>query len=623
MASIRASRFFIWLEAILCLGIKSVGRVALYRLGVRAGLNPVRRLRAKPATGPFFLLKTKWRDDLAGKLECAKYSEIFGWHKVYLFGSPPDWLQHIESGNKARNDLPWWRIPDFDLALGDVKGIWELSRFEWALKFARNFLVDPVNRARHINWLNEWLADWCKKNPPYFGPNWKCGQEASFRVLHLAITAILLGQFENTSKSLLDFIRTHLRRIEPTLSYAIGQDNNHGTSEAAALFVGSSWLQLNGRYDRETRRWSSKGRYWLEERVDALIDDEGSFSQYSTNYHRVLVDTLSIVEVVRRRARVEKFSDAFYGRAKAAIEWLYTFLIPENGRVSNIGANDGAHLMALALTPYEDYRPSVQLAALIFFDSRAIMQPGPWDEPALLLGLASPEHTEPILTASRFRNFSKGGYVVIRNDERTHLTLRYPRYRFRPSHADALHVDLWRNGKNLLRDGGSYSYSDLDAVEYFSGIKAHNSIELDDRDQMPKLSRFLYGRWLQATEAKVDPIEGGFSVTAGYNDWLGGYHQRILVLKNDELLVTDEVKGFKQRAVLRWRLPPGAWKLEGNRLTGEVLIAEFCASMPIVRLEICEGYESLHYLRKSKIPVIELEIANPGRITSRFLFLDA
>jgi len=36
--------------------------------------------------------------------------------------------------------------------------------------------------------------------------------------------------------------------------------------------------------------------------------------------------------------------------------------------------------------------------------------------------------------------------------------LRYPRFRFRPSHADVLHVDLWVDAVNVLRDGGTFSY---------------------------------------------------------------------------------------------------------------------------------------------------------------------
>ena len=75
----------------------------------------------------------------------------------------------------------------------------------------------------------------------------------------------------------------HLRRIAPTIRYAIAQDNNHGTSEAAALFIGGTWLALLG--EPAGRRWAVRGRRWLEDRAGRLIGVDGSFSQYSLNYH--------------------------------------------------------------------------------------------------------------------------------------------------------------------------------------------------------------------------------------------------------------------------------------------------------------------------------------------------
>ena len=66
------------------------------------------------------------------------------------------------------------------------------------------------------------------------------------RVIHLIMGAFLLNQLKNPSNALIQLIITHLKRIEPTTSYAIGQSNNHGTSEGAALFIGGSFLYKNG-----------------------------------------------------------------------------------------------------------------------------------------------------------------------------------------------------------------------------------------------------------------------------------------------------------------------------------------------------------------------------------------
>ena len=37
-------------------------------------------------------------------------------------------------GNKSDN---WWNIHDFDPKIGDIKSIWEASRFDWAVLVAQ------------------------------------------------------------------------------------------------------------------------------------------------------------------------------------------------------------------------------------------------------------------------------------------------------------------------------------------------------------------------------------------------------------------------------------------------------------------------------------------------------
>ena len=49
-----------------------------------------------------------------------------------------------------------------------------------------------------------------------------------------------------------------------------------------------------------------------------------------------------------------------------ATHWLFSMLDPASGRTPNLGANDGALILHLALTPFSDFRPTVQAAARAF-----------------------------------------------------------------------------------------------------------------------------------------------------------------------------------------------------------------------------------------------------------------
>jgi hypothetical protein len=596
----------------VALGLPNIARAASYRLGVKLGLNPVRRLQAAVPQGPFFerpALPPIPAPPVSGWRISA---QLFSHWPFTLTAEPPDWLANPFTGQRvAAPERGWWQIPDFDPAVGDIKLIWELSRMDWVLAFAQHaHNGDEYALAR----LNDWLADWCICNPPYCGPNWKCGQEASIRVMHLAMAAMILGQVQQPVPALSDLVRLHLQRIAPTVQYAMAQDNNHGTSEAAALYIGGGWLAALG--VTEGVRWQQIGRRWLENRAARLIGPDGSFSQYSLNYHRVMLDTFCMAEVWRRHMALPAFSKLWCERALAATQWLHHIVNPFNGDGPNLGANDGARLLQLTDSAYRDYRPSVQLAMALFADQRAYAQDGRWNHLWHWLGVMVPQAVAPP-PGSRVAN--DGGFAVLQRGAAMAM-LRYPRFRFRPSQADALHLDLWLEGENLLRDAGSYSYNNEPLwLNYFGGTASHNTVQFDDRDQMPRLSRFLFGNWLKTSfieQLTVDEQTTHFA--AGYRDDHQPSHRRRVSLGHSHLRVVDELSGFSRKAVLRWRVAPGDWRLAGTSLTNSVHVLTVQASMPIVRCELVEGWESLHYLEKTPVPVLEVEINQPGRLTTEY-----
>jgi hypothetical protein len=541
---------------------------------------------------------------------------LFSCWPVALSEGPPDWLSNPLTGVRMPDpDRPWWQIPDFDPAVGDIKLMWELSRMDWVIAFAqraRNGDMQALAR------LNAWLADWFQRNPPYLGPNWKCGQEASVRIMHLACAAMILGQATGASAAMRTALHLHLQRIAPTLMYAMAQDNNHGTSEAAALYIGGSWLEALG--VAGAQRWTREGLRWLENRAARLIGGDGSFSQYSLNYHRMMLDTFSLVEAWSRHLGLPVLPQRLRTRALAAAQWLRHMTSDVNGDAPNVGANDGARLLQLADTPYRDHRPSVQLAMALFAGKRGYPGAGTWNHALHWLGVPVPG---AVADAPAHHVADDGGFAVLRRG-RAMAMLRYPRFRFRPSQADALHLDLWLGGENVLRDAGTYSYNtDPQWLAYFGGTASHNTVQFDGRDQMPRLTRFLLGDWLKTSWIETLQEEAGTArFAAGYRDRAGALHKRRIALADTQLRVDDEVGGAFGIAVLRWRLAVGAWTLsceDGmvrlvNRAAGQMLTLR--SSMPVARCELVEGWESRHYLEKTVVPVLEVEVRGAGTLTT-------
>lgn len=517
-------------------------------------------------------------------------------------------------GDSLASSGHWADGSEYAVPGGDIKGYWEASRFDGLLMLALGWLASGDRRFADA--LNTWLEDWCAHNTANTGVNWRCAQETALRLLQTLLVADLLARHGGgePTKALHVFVEQHARRIEPTLFYAVAQDNNHATSEAAALYVAGGWLRRHGLSGRQSARWQRRGRQWLENRIRRLVMPDGSFSQHSVNYHRLLLDTVSMVEVWRRRFGDRPFSDRWYRRARAARAWLQAMTDPVSGDAPNLGANDGARLFQLHGLPYRDFRPTVQVASIIFEEVR-VYPSGPWDEPLAWLGIDIPPATERAVAAVESQVFNDGGYVKLADGD-TWALLRLPHYRFRPAHADALHLDLWRGGRNLLRDGGSFSYNTDPAwMSYFPGTASHNTVQFDGRDQMPRLARFLFGSWLTCREFSFDGP--GRSATAAYSDHAGAYHRRTVTLRQTGCEILDTVRGFSRHAVLRWRLAPGEWSLDGHRLTGHAIAMHVDSDVKICRSELVQGWQSLHYAERTPIPVWEIEINQPGRLRTR------
>ncbi len=589
-------------------------RVALYRVLLKFNVHPVQKNKSEQINGEFF--RTPPKVLLIPNCELYSYSILkngyypfsgnymtFGdctlnWHKNYF--------NNLESRSK---NLDWWKISDFDSNLGDIKTVWELSRFDWVVQLA----ISSVSGDSHsLNLLNLRLNDWIKENPYYKGVNWKCGQEASIRVLHLILAALILNQSNNSSKPLISLIESHIKRIAPTISYAIAQNNNHGTSEAAALFIGGHFLALNGLANYE--KYEILGRKWLENRAMKLFSNDGCFSQYSVNYHRLALDTYSLCETYRKINNLTSFSTLLQSKIKKAIHWLEILTDPKTGDVPNIGANDGARLFNMFNFGYRDYRKSVQWANLVFNDRLIYSTTKNQEIIFKYLGISfnTIRKDNPIQEAILLGN--EDGFFIYRKKDLL-LVFRRPIFKFRPSHSDAMHVDLWLGGINVLRDGGSYSYNLSNAkTRYYNGVSSHNSIQFDDRDQMPVIGRFLFGSWLKEFEFKIEHSDEGLTISSAYQDYFKSYHRRELVINKNSLIVKDCYSGVHKTAQLRWRLSPNRFEYRNSNYISDEISIDIKKGVISGDYYLNNEFESRYYYSESSLPVISKRLKKSGVI---------
>lgn len=429
-------------------------------------------------------------------------------HQTIPLGFPPNWHHNALSGESAPANLHWSQLPDF--GFGDIKVIWEPSRFGFVFTLVRAYWRTGDERYAELFW--QLVEDWQKSNPPQSGANWKCGQETALRVMAWCFGLYgFLSASATTAERvamLAQMIAVSGQRIAQNLRYALSQRNNHGISEAMGLWtIGLLFPELHS-----ASRWRQTGKQLLEELGHSLVYADGSFVQHSVNYHRLMLHdylwALRLGDICQ-----QPFSQALKTRIAQAGDWLYQLQDEQSGRVPHYGQTDGALVLPLNNCDYLDFRPAVQAVHYLATGERCY-QVGPWDEdllwlfgPAALRSTYAPQHRGDLVAEI-------GGYYTMRTATGLLFT-RCATFKDRPGQADLLHVDLWWRGQNIAIDAGAFSYNAPAPWDNaLSHTCYHNTVTVDAQDQMEQVGKFLWLPWLhsqvrcQRTSAQLAYWEG-------------------------------------------------------------------------------------------------------------------
>lgn len=467
------------------------------------------------------------------------YARVFS-HRLVEVGRPDRWTRSVLTGHSTDPYAHWSRLRD--AGSDDIKGVWELSRFSWAYALVRAWLRDGDGRHVELFWST--LEDWMTRNPPNRGPNWMCGQEASFRLIAVTFALQAFRDHPATTDARV-ILAARLaeatgRRIRFRLAYALSQQNNHGISEAIGLrTVATFWPSLGG-----SSRWHREGMDVLAAQCAELIGPEGGFSQHSSNYHRLLLQLLTWSEVVERSVR-GTLPEAVRAQAVAATDFLAT-LMEADGTVPRHGADDGADLFPLSGCPFGDFRPAVGAALALFKGER--LPAGPWDEAALLLlGPVSASAAPALRPPAECRD---AGVYQLRHPRGT-LFFRAPGgFRTRPSQADQLHVSLRWDGEWLAEDPGTYSYNAPGGWDGFAGSRFHNVVTVGTFDAMRRAGRFLWLPWVGCD------VRSSFQAVRASHLGYPGFKVRRQVLRvANGFVVVDRLTGLLKQpgtCTLRW-----------------------------------------------------------------------
>jgi len=585
------------------MGLRYVFFRVLYLIKSKSGLSK-RKFPVNPSSYEFITLK-EWREDLPpfffygknipnlkktpNKTLSNTYNEVkestltfFNKTKIEL-GSNYDWITHPLTGYKYNIESHWSEIQDFSKEAGDIKYVWEKSRFTFLYDIIRYDFHFEEDQSKRV--LNE-IIDFIDKNPINKGPNYKCSQEISLRIMNWTFALYYYKDSPYLSQSIfnkvLNSIYWQIHHVYNNINFSrITVRNNHAITETLMLYLSGKLFP----FFPKVNKWSKKGKKWFEQEIEYQIAPEGTFIQHSMNYHRVVIQLLTWgIQIAKLNN--DKFNDILYERAEKSLRFLDICSDTKSGLLPNYGSNDGALFFKLTDTDFRNYRPQLD-------DLRSVLKGyNLYNFSSLYWYGLIPNKREPH-TIPKINNFYQRGYYIMQ-DQDVKTFIRCGSYKNRPAQSDNLHIDIWCKGENVLWDTGSYRYNTKkENTLFFRGCQGHNTLSVGGKNQMLKGERFIWYYWVKKAKGNLTKVKDVFyfkgEVKAFKEIGNNVFHVRDVEKKEGELnwIVKDRVKGVKNKELLQfWQINP-KWE---NNINFECKDLDNNNVKPIIEEKFCSNY---------------------------------
>ena len=451
---------------------------------------------------------------------------------------------------------------DAELA-GDKKIVWELNRHQYFSTLGQAYWL--TEDEHYAETFVAHLESWMDQNPPKQGINWASSLEIAFR----SISWLWALYFFKDSAALtstvvlrsLKVLYLNARHLETYLSTYFSP-NTHLTGEALGLF----YLGLLLPEFKDAARWRETGTSILLEQLPIHVRPDGVYFEQSSYYHRYTVD-FYIHFLVLSRSNSEPDPVTVTERLSSLLDHLMYITRPD-GTTPFFGDDDGGRLMMLDNNPSNDFRASLSTGAALFNrpDYKFVASETA-EETLWLLGAAGVNELDRMLAnepACKSKAFESGGYYVMRDGWSNNAN--YLLFDCGPhgqsncghAHADALSFELVANGRSVLVDPGTYTYTgSAELRDWFRSSQAHNTLTVDGHSSSTPAGPFSW-QTIAAAETSVWIPAQRFDYVAGSHD---GYlrlpqpvtHRReILFLKQDYWIIRDKVESAGEHQLDLW-----------------------------------------------------------------------
>ena len=484
-------------------------------------------------------------------------------HKLSFFdleecdlGSPIDWNRDHKSGKKAPMDFsPSIDYRDFNVT-GDAKYVWEPNRHHQLVILGRAYRASGV--ADYAKALIDQLGGWMAACPFGLGMNWRSPLELSVRLINWVWAIDLIRDAGLMDEAFTQkFLRTvHLHLWEITRKYSRGSStNNHLIGEAAGVFIASGYFSQF----RQAVQWQKQSSEILCREILTQISPDGVNREQAIGYHLFVLRFYLLVGLVARRIGWE-LPKSFWDRLERMLEFVGT--LSEGGtELPWFGDSDDGYVLNLG-SQSDDVRSLLAVGVTLFDRSDFKTWSAGFTEPAWwLTGDAGRLRYGAIKklgdTRLHSRAFPYAGFYLLQygtvgSPDRISVTLDCGAQGLAPlaghGHADALNFTLRAFGGDVFIDPGTYDYFSYPRWrQYFKSTRAHNTIEIDGKDQAVMRGSFMWNPQADGWCVEWQPDDNGGYIIGEHD----GYrrlqdpviHRRTLSLKGRErkLMIHDSL----------------------------------------------------------------------------------
>ncbi|MGH3300298.1 MAG: alginate lyase family protein [Streptosporangiaceae bacterium] len=481
--------------------------------------------------------------------------EVLGFIRTDL--EQPDWFYDPATDRRTTADRYCFDI-NFrsEQHTGNVKQLWELSRLQHlTLLSTAWFLSHDGIYARRAA---EQLRSWCLENPFLSGVHWTSGIEVGIRLISLTWIRRLLddwpeiGSYFENNALVVRQIHWHQEYLAAFRSRG-SSANNHVIAEAAGQLVASCafpWFPAS-------KRWHEASARLLERELLRNTFPSGIGRELASDYQGFAAE-VALFAAVETALSGRPLSDEAWRRLCAMFD-SGAALLDEQQRPPRQGDSDEGRAVLLD-PPGASRWPSLLSQASALFGRRDWWPPTEPDAASSIIASipGAIRKLDDGRPADRPWHFVDAGITLLRTkgtrdpeiwcrcDGGPHGYQSIAAH----AHADALSVEVRYGGVDILADPGTYCYhGEPEWRSYFRSTLAHNTLEIDGRDQSASGGPFMWVRHANGRTLDVSDIGDAAEWTAMHDGYLAldqpARHRRCVRLDraSRSIDIVDEIDG--------------------------------------------------------------------------------